>query len=658
VSNNNTDYNQETSQLNPSPNRVHGASKSWNWEETDPHRSGSSGDLSKLFRNEPTKNPGVLGINPPDPNATLMAREVVQNSWDAARELQRSKQERDFPAPNFELDFSYHDLIGEDRDRIVERLDLKSLASRASDEDRHSLGLRQTDCLTELSSLEVLPALMIRESGTTGMYGPWEGARSKMYLALVSLGYTAKEDDAGGSYGYGKAGLIRGSSIRCVVAYSCFQKRDDDSATRRLLGMTYWGQHNHQGRDYTGFARFADDASRPFTDEAADQIADELGIPLRDPEVAEDLGTTFLLIEPTVPPKDLLSAVERWWWPAINDGDFFVSVTLPNGEKKYPRPKTNPQLRPFIRAHEIATSPQDNSPKEERKIIFNKINRGDESYEAPGNLGLKADLGGWSFADEGRSGAQDDEPIEHKSLVALMRSPNMVVEYYEAGQSPPYVRGAFVAGKSVDRVLRETEPKGHDAWRTTSDDGEIGAHSAAVAKDILRRISDNVNRFRQTIKPPKPPPEDIRLSHFDSIIRRVMTGGNIGSNPPVGSTRPVSIRLNQELEPAGDDEVKLVGSASFSLSEHAEQDQADVNVSIRYRYVEDDRVGSNCEINVQPETGFEPEPESDSGYVGTLVRGQDAVFGFESAPYPSTWTTRLIVNADLVEDDPEEPTNE
>lgn len=649
MSKENYDLNSETVQLNPSPNKVSSASNSWNWEETDPDRSGSSGDLSKLFRNEPTKNPGVLGVNPPDPNATLMAREVIQNSWDAARELQRSREKQDRAAPSFELGFSYHNLKGQARTHIIERLDLESLASRASDEERHSLGLRMNDCLTKLSSSEILPVLMICEKGTTGMYGPWEGARSKMYLALVSLGYTAKEDDAGGSYGYGKAGLIRGSAIRCVVAYSCFRERDDDSATRRLLGMTYWGQHIHQGNDYTGFARFADDSSKPFTDEAADQIASELGIPLRDPDVPEDLGTTFLLIEPTVAPKDLLSAVERWWWPAINDEEFYVSVTLPNGKKEYPRPRINPQLQPFIRAHEIATSPQDNSPEEERKFSFNKISIGNESYESPGKLGLKADLQGWSFADEELSGAQDGDPTEHKSLVALMRSPNMVVEYYEAGQSPPYVRGAFVAGKSVDKDLRETEPKGHDAWRTTSDDGEIGAHSADVAKTILRRISDNVNRFRQSIKPPKPPPEDIRLSHFDSVIRRVMTGGNLGPNPPVGNTRPVSIRLNQELKSAGNDEVMLVGSARFSLSEHFKEDQAEVSVSIRYRYVEDDRLGSNCEINVEPESDFEPESDGDSKYKGTIVRDQNAVFEFETAPYPSTWTARLIVNADLVE---------
>ena len=55
------------------------------------------------------------------------------------------------------------------------------------------------------------------------MGGPFTGTKSKMYLALVSIGFTVKHSGAGGSYGYGKAGLIRGSAIDTVVAYSCFR---------------------------------------------------------------------------------------------------------------------------------------------------------------------------------------------------------------------------------------------------------------------------------------------------------------------------------------------------------------------------------------------------------------------------------------------------
>ena len=62
----------------------------WSWEKTDPDRSQTSGDVAKLFKNEPVKAPGVFAADQPSPDATVLAREVIQNSWDAAGELRVS----------------------------------------------------------------------------------------------------------------------------------------------------------------------------------------------------------------------------------------------------------------------------------------------------------------------------------------------------------------------------------------------------------------------------------------------------------------------------------------------------------------------------------------------------------------------------------------
>ena len=59
----------------------------WRWERVDPASTGASGDIAKLFKNDLVKVPGLLAAkDAPSPEAVLMAREVVQNSWDAARE--------------------------------------------------------------------------------------------------------------------------------------------------------------------------------------------------------------------------------------------------------------------------------------------------------------------------------------------------------------------------------------------------------------------------------------------------------------------------------------------------------------------------------------------------------------------------------------------
>lgn len=81
----------------------------WVWEEFDPSRTSTSGDISKLFRNEPAKEPGVFAINAPPSNATVMAREVIQNSWDAALEAQTHSTD---PSLDFGLLFDFKDRSG------------------------------------------------------------------------------------------------------------------------------------------------------------------------------------------------------------------------------------------------------------------------------------------------------------------------------------------------------------------------------------------------------------------------------------------------------------------------------------------------------------------------------------------------------------------
>ena len=100
----------------------------WKWEETDPDRSGSSGDLAKLFKNESVKNPGIFAATAPSEHASLMAREVIQNSSDAASEL---SDELGDQAPEFEIAFEFESLKDGAKDSFVAALDLSSIAAAA-----------------------------------------------------------------------------------------------------------------------------------------------------------------------------------------------------------------------------------------------------------------------------------------------------------------------------------------------------------------------------------------------------------------------------------------------------------------------------------------------------------------------------------------------
>ena len=621
----------------------------WRWEETDPDRSGSSGDLAKLFRNEVVKNPGVFAADAPSEPATLMAREVIQNSSDAASDL---AAERGDDAHEFEIAFEFEQLAGDEKSSFIKTLDLSSIAARGTNPAdpawRSRLGLDADDALDHLNDASPLRVLTVIERGTTGMYGPFAGAKSKMYLALISLGYTAKGDGAGGSYGYGKAGLIRGSAIRTVVAYTAFRERADDAGvTRRLLGMTYWGQHDLDGVSYTGFARFGvereNGAIRPFENEAADELAGRLGLDVRNPDEVGDLGTTFLLIEPTVRPDDLNAAIARNWWPALEDGRMTVTVSA-DGTTSVPRPMKDPILRTFVDAYHLATTDQDNSKPNQYRQAFRRATIGERQLKL-GGLGLVAEPGGWSYESNSE---ETDEDVHQRSLVALVRGPRMVVEYLDVGRSRPFVRGAFVADDEVDELLRQTEPKAHDSWQTRVEEPGSDPDASRVADAVTGRIREHVRKFRDQLRPASRPAEDVRLPELERLFGRIFSSSSSISSGPPPNARPFSISVDERVEQAGNGLIRLRGRVRFALAEHYVDTAADVDVIISYRFVEDGGNGEEAALVISAPPGFKNADEQPYLFRGTLTHDR-SMFEFESAPYPADWTGRLKGDVMLAE---------
>lgn len=632
---------------------MNGERMKWHWEEIDAGRSGSSGDISKLFKNEAYKAPGVLSVDAPSVDATLLAREAIQNSWDAARGLEKRLREQGEDPPPFRVTFRYEDLVGEAKRDLVEATGLRELRSRATGGSRTKLGLKNSDCLDLLDDLDApLQILVLDESGTTGMEGAW-GANSKLYLAMVSIGFTLKEAGAGGSYGYGKAGLIRASAVRTVLAYTAFEKARGDTADRRLLGMTYWGQHEQGGSSYTGFARLGEvtsDSVVPFENAAADELAVGLGLRLRDPSQSDDLGSSFMLIDPTVEPDQLRRGIERSWWPALEDGLFDVEIRCADGELLHPRPMKDEVLRPFIRGYELATTAQDNDVDEEYRKVLAPYRPSGGPQVKLGAIGLVAEMKGWSYAHSG--GGDDEDSAGDQSLVALVRGPRMVVEYYPTGRSQPYVRGTFVADPDVDDLLRQTEPKAHDAWLAKQEEEGIDPLAPKIAAELLKRVRKEVRDFRSRLKPPPPREQDIRLPLLDDLFRGILE--NRGTNnppPPHPDPRPVSIRVEQHLEVAGSDQIKLVATARISLNDNYQDgDVADAHFLFRYAFDEDGRLGDDCPLEVKAPRGFAVVEDDDQK--GTFAGGQlsreAAVFELQSEPYPSDWTGQLIVSAEPI----------
>ena len=622
----------------------------WRWEEFDPDRTSMSGDISKLFRNEPIKAPGILAVEAPPSNATVMMREVIQNSWDAARELQRnwvSPSADCASPPSFEVRFEFKEASGAAKRRLVGALGLSQLAEQRSHyetnggrdqgEARRTLGLPSESCLDSLmDESRPVRVLVIAESGTTGMYGPW-GVDSRMYLAMCSVGYTPKRE-GGGSFGYGKAGMIRGSATRTVFAYSCFEEQDDDpGVTRRLIGMTYWGEHRVGNRHYTGFGRFGESEGikvKPLEDADADAAASALGLPVRNAENPAEIGTTFLIVDPVVDPDDLRRAAERHWWPALEDPsvDFSVRITRASGDELMPRPKRDAVLESFRQAYDLAVHPTPHVQEGTRVRRF--------QAPATGTLALTSDLDGWSYPES----RADSPQHRDRTLVALVRDPRMVVEYLPVGREStrPLLRGVFVADEAIDAALRRTEPKGHDCWQTSSED--VSDDDLRVAVRVVERIKSAVGDFRRTLKPPPRPVEEVSLPEFDRVMRQLMTGPGTSPPPPAGD-RAFRILPTPRPQAVGTGSIRVVGQVQFALRDDFEGDECEVEIRLRYAFDEDGSMGSDVKLKITAPDTFQ-QSNREGTYFGTLVKGDDVTFDFVSDPHPDLWTGRLVATAE------------
>ena len=628
---------------------------SWIWEKANPDVAAAAGNFAKQFKNLQVKAPGIMALEEPSPDSVLIAREVIQNSWDSAAELRELEEEAGRPTPDFEIDFVFDSLKGKTATRLADAIALhehqarveqigKVTGSRAK--GRKALGLGVHDYLDDPTELNTLTII---ERGTAGMHGPWVGRKSKMYLALVSVGFTQKHAGAGGSYGFGKAGLIRGSRIRTVIAYSCFRERDDDPGiTRRLFGMTYWGGHEIEDDTFTGFARFGthhDESAKPFENDLADEIAHELGLDLRDPDETDELGTTFLLVDSGLDPSELCSAIERNWWPALEDDSFGATVVAPDGTRLHPRPKKQPDLLPFVRAHELATIPQDSKTDHEFIRDFQKFKDSEGHDHDLGTVGILAETDGWSYPNN------DNPAIDHRSLIALVRGPKMVVEYLECGGNVPFVRGTFVADGSVDDLLRQTEPPLHDAWDDHESSDDIDQAATEVAKVVKARIRNAVNDFRNQVRPPVPDKRDLQLDLLEELMGSVFDGkGNTPAPPPDSPARDISIRLGAQKLVASESDPTMVrhtGKATFSWVE--EDADGEVAIILRYKFVEDGAAGTQCPLHISPPPGFEPDEKYEGRFIGRL--GPNAAsFAFETIDYDSDWSGQLSVEADRLKE--------
>lgn len=602
---------------------------SWSWFEASEDGGVDGGAMAKLFRN----NVGTLS------DVALLARESVQNSWDAAQRMRKDDGD-DVP---FSVVFRFERLFGPEREAMIRDLDLHGLAERRAKLSTDPLV--GDSILDHLDDPEVpLNLLYVEDRGTHGLFGhPRSRKKSHLYLAMYYLGGSEKDPGAGGSYGFGKSALQRASRVHSVIAHSAFRLHPEigDDQQSRMVGFTWWSGYeldhkDYEGRGFLGTTSGEGTLARPapYEGQAADLRAKALGFSTRDPADAAARGSSFLVVDCALEPADLLRELERWWWPAFEENLFDVTVVDADGNEHVPRPRDDPFIRQFLPAYRIARGlddPQD--PNKERRPSDNWRVRG-EVTDHLGALGLVV-------PDEPRRFEGEDSTGE--GYVALIRSPRMVINYEAHPVRRVPIRGVFVASSEANELLRRTEPAAHDIW-STRDSSDIPSKATSTARKLLRSIANDVKKMADEVAP-RPPKEKQALRLFSQLLGGLLGSarGPVGPVPPGGEPFELRLVSGPTREVMGDGLLRLRARFATKLLPGAPDDLCEVAVGCTIYVEEDDRAGTQLALELTrvgngPRMSFD---DSTGQWVGDLGKADAAVFDVVSAPYSDSWTVQL-----------------
>lgn len=594
---------------------------SWSWLRSDRMGGVDGSAMGKLF-----KNSGEVS------DTAQLAREAVQNSWDAAR----SRRGIETSVP-FKMSFRFVDLIGDRKRDMIEALDLRGLAGRT--ELFPKKPVLDGTALDHLDDEEPLRLLYVEDFGTHGLFGhPDLRTNSHLFLAMYYIGGSDKSPGSGGSYGFGKSALERASRVHSVIAHSVFEQQEDpfDDETSRLVGFTWWPGHRVVDDSYEGraiFGTLSGAEAAPIEGKFAYQLADRLGFTERSPIEPRELGTGFLVVDPALNPDDLVTELEKWWWPALHQHAFDIEVVTSAGDILVPRPADNPFVAQFLPAYRVAIGQDEASDP-------NKSRRPSDSWRVTGPS--SANLGSLGLCVPDRALQVDGSDAEGEALVALMRSPLMVIKYLKYGRARVALRGAFVASEQSNDLLRQTEPALHETW-STNPSSDVAPEATSKARAILDRIRSSIRKMAEEVAPP-PPKDNRALTHFSKLMSGFL-GEKVGPHPPVPpGGEPIELKMAQRPQPriATDQKVTLTAGFTVSVLPSAPGDSCLVVVACRLHIQEDERAGARWPVTVAPVTKDRFVLNDDGDWEGVIQRDVRDEFVVTSDPYSNTWTTRLV----------------
>jgi len=471
----------------------------WKWKRLTADSGGSGRQLLNLFEESSLMD------------EELLAREVIQNSKDSAATLRRMISEgkikvRDSQIPRFKMEFEKVELNKKSIEGIWEILELTKLRNFLE----NSLTNKQSNSKVpqpKLLDKNKMTILKISDFGCTGLGGDLNNPKiSNYFRALISIGITGgKQAKSGGTRGYGKAAFVAGSGVFTVFAYAKFPVENSYSTTRHFGGVVYTFDHTDE-EDLTGIGTFGDPTAAlgeviaPLKDSDADEYAKALNLPSRDGDDASTYGTTIVIMCPTVNLEEVIDATEKYWWPAILDGELEVDFKSNDFHGiKVPQPKSRLDLSPYFSAYDLAKKDREPIPPYEYAPIWPIEDRTALNKEADIRVGPKEySLGSVGYKIDIKSGFVDPETIDDESTstnswVALIRSTGMVINYEEMKfRKDPVVHGVMIASNEAEGILQSVEPPSHNRWfpHKKSPVSEIGKMLSWIEERLKKDIRD------------------------------------------------------------------------------------------------------------------------------------------------------------------------
>lgn len=468
----------------------------------------------------------------------LFVREVTQNSVDAHAGVGNEPVRLRFAS--YELTPSQHEalrtFLASDRD-VVRRVESFAGTEQFATDGGLFGRSSPTDPPTRV--------LLVEDFATKGLGGSLggEGPDDHFSRLVYFFGQSHGDGAAGGAFGFGKSVYSVASSVRTVVYYS----RPADGGPNRLIAVSLFPSHAHEGRKYTGYAlcgMATDDDLFPIVPlegEEADTLASAIGMSRRG---GDDTGTSLLVVDCAYRAEELREALEKWWWPRLvttGPGGLVVEMTQDGGTLPAPRPAARPDLEPFVRAYQHYLDAREDTLDTRTKPIRST------GMRPVGKLVLRR--------IELPEGADEDESW-HAHTIAMFRGPRLVVTYAPLGRQhmTPFV-GVFVADDDMDAVLRRAENPAHDTWAPESSrlgDGER-TWVRAVEKHCRRLAADFQAGF--DAKPLEP---TSRLRALEDLLGRMFQSGTSPGPVPKGPERPVSLSVHERRSQAdGLDEARI-----------------------------------------------------------------------------------------------------